>query len=184
MTLKRCQNGRGLLGLLCLMVIFGGSGCAAPLETAGKLGQVIWDPSTPVGHPEDRPSTASLSLLADEDVNPNALDEGTPLMFRVLQLKDDSMLMAADYDELEGDLEDALGTNYLSHDDFTLLPGQFKVFQLEALDSDSRYLGVVAYYAEPDRAQWKKVLRVQSRGQDYHFLVRLRRHEAELKDED
>ncbi|ABI55408.1 type VI secretion system lipoprotein TssJ [Alkalilimnicola ehrlichii MLHE-1] len=189
MTISGCARPgrRGsvrLLALLaCLVMAPGLSGCAAPLEAAGKVGRVLWDPSIPVGEPEDRPSTASLSLVADGDVNPNLVDEGTPLMFRVLQLRDDSMLMAADYGQMKDDLEEALGTNYLSHDDFTLLPGQFKVFQLKALEEDARYLGLVAYYAEPDRAQWKKVLRVESRGQDYHVLVHLRRHEAELKDE-
>jgi len=177
-----CRPGARLLAWVALAVL--ATGCATPLETAGKLGRVIWDPSVPVGHPEDQPSAVRLSLVADEDVNPNSEGEGTPLMFRVMQLKDDSMLMAASYEELEEELEDALGTNYLDHDDFTLLPGQFKNFFLDELDSDARYIGLVAYYAMPDEAQWKKALRVEPRGRDYNLLVHLRRHEADLKDED
>lgn len=176
--------GRGLRLLVWVVLAVLASGCAAPFETAGKLGRVIWDPSVPVGHPEDRPSRVHLSLVADEDVNANSTGEGTPLRFRVMQLKDDSMLMAASYDELDDDLEETLGTNYLEHDDFTLLPSQFKSFVLEELDADARYIGVVAYYAMPDEAQWKKVLRVEPRGRDYNLLVHLRRHEADLKDED
>lgn len=36
----------------------------------GKLGQVIWNPSIPVGGPDDQPSQYSLSLYASPDVNP------------------------------------------------------------------------------------------------------------------
>ena len=36
----------------------------------GKLGQVIWNPSIPVGEPDDQPSRYSLSLYASPDVNP------------------------------------------------------------------------------------------------------------------
>lgn len=176
-----CRGPR-LLAWVILAVL--SSGCATPLETAGKLGRVIWDPSVPVGHPEDRPSAVHLSLVADGDVNANSADEGTPLRFRVVQLKDDSMLMAASYDELEDELEEALGTNYLDHDDFTLLPGQFKSFVMDELESDTRYIGLVAYYAMPDEAQWKKALRIEPRGHEYNLLVHLRRREADLKDED
>lgn len=36
----------------------------------GKLGQVIWNPSIPVGGPDDQPSRYSLSLYASPAVNP------------------------------------------------------------------------------------------------------------------
>ncbi len=36
----------------------------------GKLGQVIWNPSIPVGEPDDQPSRYSLSLYASPSVNP------------------------------------------------------------------------------------------------------------------
>ncbi|NVZ67029.1 type VI secretion system lipoprotein TssJ, partial [Pseudomonas gingeri] len=35
----------------------------------GKIGQVIWTPSIPVGSPDDQPSQYSLSLYADDNVN-------------------------------------------------------------------------------------------------------------------
>ncbi|EPC00238.1 hypothetical protein L861_07015 [Litchfieldella anticariensis FP35 = DSM 16096] len=181
------MNGRQLqgvlpwLGIVLLALTLGG--CASTREVASKSWQVMLDPSIPVGYPEDRPSRVDLSMVAESDVNPNAEGEGTPLMFQVLQLKDDSMLMAAVHDQLSDDLEEALGTNYLAHDDFTLLPGQFKFYEPFDIDEDTRYIGIVAFYADPDQAQWKKVVKVDAQGNDYHLLVHLREHEVELRKE-
>lgn len=166
-----------LWSLLLMLVL---SGCT----TASKTWQVVRDPSIPVGYPEDRPTRIDLSMIAEPDVNPNVDGEGTPLRFQILQLKDDSMLMAADLGQLRADLEEALGTNYLTHDDFTLLPGQWKFYEPFEIDEETRYIGIIAFYGNPEQAEWKKMVRVQSRGQHYHLLVHLRALEAELRKED
>ncbi|MDN3554495.1 type VI secretion system lipoprotein TssJ [Halomonas maura] len=171
---------RLVVGLSLLLAL---GGCASTFEAAGKTYQVVRDPSIPVGYPEDRPSRVDLSMLAAGDVNPNGEGEGAPLRFQILQLKDDSMLMAADHRQLRDDLEEALGTNYLAHDDFTLLPGQFKFYEPFEVEEDTRYIGIIAFYAEPDQAQWKKVVRIDDRGRDYHLLVHLHEHEAALRKE-
>jgi type VI secretion system VasD/TssJ family lipoprotein len=43
----------------------------------GKVGQVIWTPSIPVGGPDDQPSRYSLSLHASDHVNPRLISTGT-----------------------------------------------------------------------------------------------------------
>lgn len=170
-----------LAGLLCLCLLI--AGCASTREATGKTWQVIRDPSIPVGYPEDRPTLVDLSMLAESNVNLNIDGEGTPLRFQVLQLKDDSMLMAADLSQLQADLEEALGTNYLTHDDFTLLPGQWKFYEPFEVDEETRYIGIIAFYATPNDAEWKKVVKVTSRGEHYHLLVHLRESEVVLRKE-
>lgn len=170
-------------GLTLLLIAGLLGGCASTREAAGKTWQVMRDPSIPVGYPEDRPTRIDLAMVAEPGVNPNREGEGTPLRFQVLQLKDDSMLMAADLDQLRDDLEDALGTNYLSHDDFTLLPGQWKFYEPFEVDPETRYLGIIAFYGDAEEAEWKKVVRVRSRGEHHHLLVHLRAHEVELRKE-
>lgn len=167
--------------LLIMAVLL--TGCATTKEIASKTYEILSDPSTPVGHLEDRPSKVSLSMLATEGVNPYLDGRGTPLQFQVLQLKDDSMLMAADPQQLYNNLEEALGTNYLAHDDFMLLPGQFKFYESFEIEENTRYIGIIAFYAEPNLAQWKKVTRVEDKGRDYHLLVHLLAHEAKLRKE-
>ena len=176
----RLAFGRCPIWVTIILLALVASGCT----TAGKTWQVVRDPSIPVGYPEDRPSRVDLALLAEADVNPNMEGEGTPLRFQILQLKDDSMLMAAAHHQLRDDLEGALGTNYLAHDDFTLLPGQWKFYEPFEIDEETRYIGLIAFYGNPDQAEWKKVVKVVSHSQDYHLLVHLRAGEAELRKEE
>ncbi|WP_294739356.1 type VI secretion system lipoprotein TssJ [uncultured Pseudomonas sp.] len=58
----------GTLLLACLAL----GGCAM----LGKIGQVIWTPSIPVGGPDDQPSRYSLSLYASDEVNPRLISTG------------------------------------------------------------------------------------------------------------
>lgn len=59
----------GCLLLACLTL----GGCTM----LGKIGQVIWTPSIPVGGPDDQPSRYSLSLYASDNVNPRLISTGT-----------------------------------------------------------------------------------------------------------
>ncbi|WP_338511113.1 type VI secretion system lipoprotein TssJ [Pseudomonas trivialis] len=61
----------GTLLLTCLTL----SGCTM----LGKIGQVIWTPSIPVGGPDDQPSRYSLSLYASDNVNPRLISTGTAM---------------------------------------------------------------------------------------------------------
>lgn len=61
----------GTLLLACLTL----GGCTM----LGKIGQVIWTPSIPVGGPDGQPSRYSLSLHASDDVNPRLTSTGTAL---------------------------------------------------------------------------------------------------------
>lgn len=133
---------------------------------------------------ESRASRISLSIVAEPDMNMSPEGWGAPLMFQILQLKDDSMLMAADSEQLRDDLERALGTNYLTHDDFTMLPGHYKFYEPFAVDPETRYIGLVAFFADANQAEWKKVVRIDARGRDYPLLVHLREHEADLRKPD
>ena len=125
-----------------------------------------------------------LSLLAEPDVNPNESGEAAPIEFQVVLLAEDSKLLATDYDQVTADVEKALGKNYLDHQDYTLLPGQFKYLPPIKLDEKTRYIGVIARYADPDSAEWRKVIKVKSMGRAYQILVHLRLDEVELQKEE
>lgn len=233
----------------------------------GKIGQVIWTPSIPVGAPGDQPSLYSLSLYADGNVNPRLVvpefdSSGTPLIpsytlnvqadspqdltqrlqsllthihqdipaqspltdatatgmspvepyrlaeydapgvelslpdqqagpqviaspiaFKVLQLRDDSMLQGAQRMALIADPKKALGSTLIHADDYQLDPGQFKFIDLRALDESAHFVAVFAVYQSSDASQWKQVLRVEPKGRQYALLVHLGDLQVELKGE-
>ena len=156
------------------------TGCGSVWEGTKKLGQVIWEPSIPVGAPNDQPTQLTYSIVAQQDVNQNANGDATPIEFQLFELEEDSKLLAADYDSLVTDFEDALGSNYIEHSDFTLLPGQFKFIKTFAVDEDTRYIGVMAHFSDPDVSQWKKIIKINRLGAEYHLLVLFKAQEVIL----
>ncbi len=166
----------GVLAALWLL-----AGCSTPYNAVTKTAKVIWDPDIPVGYPEDLPSRVDLTMLAEPDVNPNESLAPTPVAFQVIEMRDSSRLMAADFDQLLTQLEKSLGRNYIDHSDYTLIPGQFKFVESFEISKDTRFIGVIAFYAYPNLSQWKKVVRVDPVGGRYHLLVNLRARDVQLK---
>lgn len=165
-----------LLAIVMLMM-----GCSTPYNAVTKTAKVLWDPSIPVGYPEDLPSRVALTMLAEPDVNPNESLAPTPIAYQVIELRDSSLLMAGDFDQLLNNLEDSLGRNYVDHSDYTLVPGQFKYVAPFEISKDTRFIGVIAFYAYPNLSQWKKVVKVDPIGDTYHLLINLREREVQLR---
>ncbi|EPJ48776.1 MAG: hypothetical protein OFPII_04460 [Osedax symbiont Rs1] len=156
-------------------------GCTA----ASKSASIISDPDIQVGDEgEGGPSTVLLSLFAARDVNENYLGEGTPIDFHVIFMKDDSKMLAADFDELTFAMEDSLGKNYLIHDDYSLIPNQYKYVEALEVPEGTRYLGVVARFADPNQTQWKKSMRIKNKGHVYKFLMQFNREHVDFIKED
>lgn len=171
---------KGILLTAILVLV----GCSTPYNAVSKTAKVLWDPNIPVGYPEDLPSRVDLTMLAEPDVNPNESLAPTPIAFQVIEMRDSSMLMAGDFDQLLSDLEDSLGQNYIDHDDYSLVPGQFRFIEPFEIDSDTRFIGIIAFYAYPNLSQWKKVVKVDPIGGRYHLLVNLREREVKLRRSD
>lgn len=172
----------GKWSLLVVALILGG--CSTPYNAVTKTAKVLWNPDIPVGYPEDLPSRVDLTMLAESDVNPNGSLAPTPIAFQVIELRDSSLLMAGDFDQLLNDLEDSLGQNYVGHSDYSLVPGQFRFVEPFEVSEDTRYIGVIAFYAYPNLSQWKKVVKVDPIGGRYHLLVNLREREVQLRRSD
>ncbi|WJM83693.1 type VI secretion system lipoprotein TssJ [Dickeya chrysanthemi] len=163
-------------GWLCVLMLLL-PGCS----TLGKMAKVAANPDIQIGSNDNQPSTIGFSLLAEPDVNPSESGDAAPIEFQLVMLAEDSRLLATDYDQVTGDIEKALAKNYLSHQDYTLLPGQFKYLPPVKLDEKVHYIGVIAKYADPDSAEWRKVVKLKNTGRTYQLLVHLRREEVEIK---
>jgi type VI secretion system protein VasD len=165
-----------------LVIVMALVGCSTPYNAVTKTAKVLWNPDIPVGFPEDLPSRVDVTLLAEPNVNPNESMAPTPISFQVIEMTDSSRLMAADFDQLLGELKPSLGKNYVDHSDYTLVPGQFKFVEPFEISKDTRFIGVIAFYAYPNLSQWKKVVRVDPIGGRYHLLVNLREREVQLRE--
>lgn len=153
-------------------------------STLGKIGQVLMDPEIPVGAPGSQPSTLGIALVADETLNPGREGQANPLELQIVRLSEESRLLSADYQQLRQDLAKALGKNYLDHQDYTLTPAEFRYLPSFPMDEQTRYLGVIAHYADPERAQWRQLIRIDPLGHHYQLLVHLHSDRILLQRED
>jgi type VI secretion system protein VasD len=61
-----------------------------------------------------------------------------------------------------------------------MLPGQFKFIEPFEVDEDTRYIGVMAHFGDPEVSQWKKVIKIKSIGREYHILILFKEQEVLL----
>lgn len=101
-----------------------------------------------------------------------------PISFKILMLRDDSLLLSADQESLTNDLEKTLGKNYIDHDDYVLTPGEFKFINFTSIDTETRYIGVIADYRDGTQATWKVAFKVDPTGSKYPLHVHLKRNEV------
>ncbi|WP_373778647.1 type VI secretion system lipoprotein TssJ [Glaesserella sp.] len=169
-----------LLSVLLVTLVL--SGC----QTMTKIGKVIKDPDIQVGGPLEQPSTVQISLLAESDINRNEAGQPSPIELQLVYLSEDSKLLSAYYEQLSmEELKDVLGKNYIDHQDYTLLPSQYKSLPQVKLKEENNYLGVIAYYADSGETEWKKVVTLKGVGHRYHILVHVRENEVDIrKDEE
>lgn len=123
------------------------------------------------------PLAPAAALAAGDHVN------ATPIAFRVIQLKDDSLLENADPDLVRSAPKKALGSTYITADDYMLAPGQFKFINYQELDEDTHYVAVVAAFNAPDAQRWYDVIRVEPRSRKYALLVTLQDTRVAITDE-
>lgn len=162
----------------------------APVEPAATAPEVAYKPvhnTNMVIEVDPIPTAAEqiAAVLAQTDKQPTEEDatdpEATPIAFKIIQLKDQSLLLQADYDGLFSDIEQALGTTYLQHDDYVLLPDEFSFIEPTAVAEHTRYIGVTAAYHNYDAADWKAIVKIQPAGHAYALFAELGKHTITLK---
>ncbi len=163
---------------------------APPAEPAATTPEVAYKPVGNINmvlEVDPIPTAAEqiAAVLAQADQQPTEKDatdpEATPIAFKVIQLKDQSLLLQADYEGLFSDIEQALGTTYLQHDDYVLLPDEFSFIEPTAIAEHTRYIGITAAYHDYDAADWKAIVKIQPAGHAYALFAELGKHTITLK---
>lgn len=175
------MTGRVCRAWMMILLTLTLSGC----ETAKKIGQVIKNPDIQVGKLADQASQVTITLLTEPDANLNAEGESAAVDIQLVYLSDDSKLQAADYDLLASTpLPDALGKNYIDHQDFSLLPDTVKTLPPVKMDEKTQFIGVIAYFSDDQTTEWKQIEPVEGTGYNYRLLVHIRQSSIEMKKED
>ncbi|ANU39458.1 type VI secretion system lipoprotein TssJ [Vibrio scophthalmi] len=130
--------------------------------------------------PAEAPTKVTFSLVSDALVNPNIWGESSPVEIQIFELKDDSMFMSADYDQLKKDYKKVLRSNFVENYDYVLLPDQFKFISAFEIEEETNYIGVMAHFVEPELSEWKQAIKVLNKGRVYHLLMQFKDYNIKL----
>ena len=152
-----------------------------PLETVHNTNLVAEALPPPLTAEEQIAETLAASGKQTAEPEPDVDPDATPIAFKIIQLKDNSLLLQADYESLFADIEQTLGTTYLGHDDYVLLPSEFSYIAPTEIAEKTRYIGVAAAYNDIDAAEWKALIKIKPEGHEYAVFVELGKHTVHLK---
>jgi type VI secretion system VasD/TssJ family lipoprotein len=144
------------------------------VKPQGKSETVVYDSIAPA--PQDE--YEEKSKWVDSYVDPK------PISFKIVMLRDDSLLLSADKESLDSDIEEALKKNYIDHEDYVLTPGEFKFIRFTEIDEDTRYIGIIADYRDSQHSVWKAAYKVEATGSKYPLHIHLKRNEVDILSED
>ncbi|MBV1921387.1 MAG: type VI secretion system lipoprotein TssJ [Pseudomonadales bacterium] len=101
-----------------------------------------------------------LRLVAGGDLNPDDSGRPSPLVIRLLELKNVAGFENSDFFSLYSHEEETLGADLISSEEIELKPGDVQDIKF-ALKPDTRYIAILAAYRQLDESSWRMVLPVQ-----------------------
>ena len=124
------------LSLLSLFTALGGCASLSPYSDTTKL---------------------DLKLQASEELNPDLRGRPSPIVVRLLELKNPSSFNNADFFSLYQRPKESLMPDLVSFEEMEVRPGEARELKL-SVQPGSRYVGVVAAYRDLPEANWRYVV--------------------------
>ncbi|MGE8323902.1 MAG: type VI secretion system lipoprotein TssJ [Pseudomonas sp.] len=164
-----------------LAVTFSATDAVGLTDKVGALAEQLHQnyPASP-NPPAQLASYTDAQSAASEPINQAQRQAPSSIAFKVLQLRDDSLLLDATYEQVEEDLDKALGSTLISVDDFRLVPGHFKFIEHEEINERTRYIAVVARLDDP-QSKWKDSIRIKPHGYSHTVHVHFENNGVELR---
>lgn len=150
--------------------------------TAGKIAKVISDPNIQVGKNDDQPTMIDIVLVGEDFINSNFYGDPTPITIELYYLRDKARFQAADYDSISmGDAKEVIGRAYLDHEEYLIEPStNVYIGELEVPDR-TRYIGIIAHYADIDNVLWKKILPIKAQGDSAKLMILAKEREIKFE---
>ncbi|MBD9483272.1 type VI secretion system lipoprotein TssJ [Pseudomonas sp. PDM14] len=112
-----------------------------------------------------------LRLQASETLNPDLHGRPSPIVVRLLELKNPSSFNNSDFFSLYQRPKESLMPDLISFEELEVRPGEQRDLKL-SVQSGSRYVGVIAAYRDLPEATWRYVVSLQE-GQINQAALRL-----------
>jgi type VI secretion system protein VasD len=150
------------LCLLSLFTVIGGCSSLSPFSDTTKL---------------------DLRLQASDDLNPDLAGRPSPIVVRLLELKNPSSFNSAEFFSLYQRPKESLMPDLVSFEEMEVRPGEQRDLKL-SVQPGSRYVGVIAAYRDLPEASWRYVVSLQEGEINRVGVVLGKRGLEPLKEED
>lgn len=121
--------------------------------------------------PYSKMTKLDLRLQASETLNPDLHGRPSPIVVRLLELKNPSSFNNSDFFSLYQRPKESLMPDLISFEELEVRPGEQRDLKL-SVQSGSRYVGVIAAYRDLPEATWRYVVSLQE-GQINQAALRL-----------
>ncbi len=105
--------------------------------------------------------TVTTHLQAANYMNPDIYHHSAPVVVTIYQLKSPTAFQQANFFALNNNAVGVLGGDLLDKQEVELRPKQAQTIKIMLLPA-TNYIGVVAAFRDPDRSQWRQVVKVQA----------------------
>lgn len=110
--------------------------------------------------PPPKPTVVNGSIKVSANVNRSPSGRPSPLQLRVYEIKASAAFSSADFMAVYQGDQAALGADLVSREEMTVQPGESRPFN-KTLSPETRFLGVVGFYRDLERANWRTVVAIQ-----------------------
>jgi type VI secretion system protein VasD len=109
--------------------------------------------------PYSQVTKLDLQLSASDQLNPDLNGRPSPMVLRLIELKHPVSFEKADFFSLYERPNEALSPDLISSEELELRPGTHLQLKIR-LQSDSRYVGVLAAYRDLPETQWRYLIQL------------------------
>lgn len=106
------------------------------------------------------PTRLDLTLKGGEDLNPNLNGRPSPLVVRLIELKNPVGFENAEFFSLYENAKQTLAPDWVAEEEVELRPGESRELKLRVQDA-SRYVGIYGAYRNLGGSQWRQVIQLR-----------------------
>lgn len=106
-----------------------------------------------------KPARVEGSIAAAAGLNPSVNDRPSPLLLRIYELRSPTAFNQADFMSLYQSDQATLAADLVVREEMMLQPGEVRPFNKQ-LSPETRFIGVIAFYRNLERATWRAVVPV------------------------
>jgi type VI secretion system protein VasD len=103
---------------------------------------------------EPPPTFIHAKISVTNEVNPDVSGRPSPIVVRLIELKNIGKFEVADFDNLFQNYETFFGSDLLGSEQFHLRPGDTKIVK-HAVAPETKYIAVTASYRDLNQAVWR-----------------------------